>query len=286
MALVCVFQYGSSASGQVASDSPTCVPQMLLHACNGSCDPILQMLCSHSGCVCVLGLSFSGAQLLIEWLLAPGRAVDTPIYCRELNQVAFKGPFWLEPFFNSVKISHELAMKSSDCLELSHFPGLQPKSPCEPFRKNSPQWQCGGAGGAVRNGAARSWGLVGKVQELADGMGCCFPPSGRGVSEGIGDVLSREKMLTSVILFQTLWSRDIQWFYEADGGPPYVWKEVAVRRVAVAFLRWEVRVWGNSLMLHWGFFITGVWNNFLKEGCSSIEMGCSEKCWVPIPEGI
>lgn len=68
-------------------------------------------------------------------------------------------------------------MKSSDCLELSHFPGLQPKSPCEPFRKNSPQWQCGGAGGAVRNGAARSWGLVGKVQELADGMGCCFPPS-------------------------------------------------------------------------------------------------------------
>lgn len=177
MALVCVFQYGSSASGQVASDSPTCVPQMLLHACNGSCDPILQMLCSHSGCVCVLGLSFSGAQLLIEWLLAPGRAVDTPIYCRELNQVAFKGPFWLEPFFNSVKISHELAMKSSDCLELSHFPGLQPKSPCEPFRKNSPQWQCGGAGGAVRNGAARSWGLVGKVQELADGMGCCFPPS-------------------------------------------------------------------------------------------------------------
>lgn len=109
---------------------------------------------------------------------------------------------------------------------------------------------------------------------------------GRGVSEGIGDVLSREKMLTSVILFQTLWSWDIQWFYEADGGPPNGWKEVAVRRVAVAFLRWDVRVWGNSLMLHWGFFITGVWNNFLKEGCSSIEMGCSEKCWVPIPEGI
>ena len=65
--------------------------------------------------------SLETPRVRLDGALSTDRAVGVPVQCRELEQVAFKGPFQLKPFYDSLKRSQLLPSETSPQGHVHHL---------------------------------------------------------------------------------------------------------------------------------------------------------------------